>query len=342
MLFVSTFRPNSDGIAQYAEQLLAALQTTGRTFKRLGIASGGGDSVRLLAGQLRPLRILRTAHHVDDVVVMYIPTYFQRGSAASRMTSVLSLWLVSRIRRTTFVIHEPDPPLPDGADRAEQLTFRALEAARRLLWSRASLVFHTDWERRRFASRYPARGGRIERLAAQVAYTTRVGISQAEARERLGLDAGRAIVLMIGFFSPHKRFDRGVEAVGRSARDDLELHIVGSPISDWPEVDECVADLRERAGAAANVHLHEIYVSDDDFDLWIRAADAVLLPYGTSSSSGVVARAQLLGTRVIATGAGGMAEQLGPSDIRVDDDDQLLAAVRGLASRTTADGSAPA
>jgi hypothetical protein len=70
VLFVSTFRPNPDGIALYSDELLTALRPSGRTFVRLGIASGGGDRVRLLAGFTRPLWILVAARGVDDVVVM--------------------------------------------------------------------------------------------------------------------------------------------------------------------------------------------------------------------------------------------------------------------------------
>lgn len=341
MLFVSTFRPNPDGIALYSDELLTALRPSGRTFVRLGIASGGGDRVRLLAGFTRPLWILVAARGVDDVVVMYIPTYFQRGTTISRAVSLLSLWVVSRLRRATFVLHEPDLPLPEHATPRERRAFRFLERVRRFLWSRARLVFHTEWERQRFVARYPGRWGRVERLAPQAAYSTSIVVPAAQARAGLGLPDGRVIVLMIGFLSPHKRFDRGIAAAAESGRDDLDLHIVGSPISDWPEVEECVADLRERAAGAKNVYLHEQFVSDDDFDMWIRAADAVLVPYGTASSSAVVARAQLLGTRVIASGAGGIAEQLGDSDIAFGDDAELRAALSSLAS-TSVDGHARA
>jgi glycosyltransferase involved in cell wall biosynthesis len=262
---------------------------------------------------------------------MYIPTYWQAGSTASRAASLLSLRLVTRLRRVTFVIHEPDPLLAVNAGRRESIEFRILEAVRRRLWARAGLVFHTEWERQRFAARYPGGSGRIERIVDHSAgFVTTVAATKPEARRALELPADRVILLMIGFFSPHKRFERGIEAVARAGRADLELHIVGSPISDWAEVKRCAEDLRTRARQTPDVHLHERFVSDEEFDVWIRAADAVLVPYTSAASSGVVARTQVVGTLLISSGAGGIAEQLTDDDLRFDDDTELVEIIRRL------------
>lgn len=51
--------------------------------------------------------------------------------------------------------------------------------------------------------------------------------------------------------------------------------------------------------ATSSVTLIEEYVSDEDFDMWIVAADVLLLPYRRAWSSGALARARLLGTRSI-------------------------------------------
>ena len=40
-------------------------------------------------------------------------------------------------------------------------------------------------------------------------------------------------------------------------------------------------------------------LNDEEFDRWIQAADMVLLPYRTISSSGVAARASLYGKKLI-------------------------------------------
>jgi glycosyltransferase involved in cell wall biosynthesis len=166
-------------------------------------------------------------------------------------------------------------------------------------------------------------------------FTTTVRATHAEARERLGLPADRTLLVMIGFLSPSdpdKGYDRAIAAA--RAVPDVELHIVGSPIREAPEVDALLAQLRA-AAREPRIHLHEGFVDDEAFDLWLRAADAVLTPYRTGSSSGVLARARLLGTPFVTSDAGGLAEQAGPDDFVVRDDAELIAAVRALAARGT-------
>jgi glycosyltransferase involved in cell wall biosynthesis len=335
LLVVSPFPPKPDGIARYTEQLLRALPD--RRCRRLGIPGGGGDHVLLLSGGLRPLRILRHARGADDVLVMYHQTYFHHFGFGSRLASYLSLWLVSRACPVTFVIHEPDDALPAEVGRRGKLEYRILEVIRRQLWGGVRrLVFHTAFEQRRFAARFPPRG-REERIVEHgAAFVPAVATTREQARAQLALPADRAIALMIGFLSPHKRYDRVIDAFAAAAPESCELHIVGSPITDWPEVMAHVEALRRAVRAAPRVHLSERFLDDGEFDLWLRAADAVIVPYATASSSGVVERAHLFGTPLITTGAGGIAEQLHPGDRVYGSDGELIAALEAMAAGRSA------
>jgi glycosyltransferase involved in cell wall biosynthesis len=84
-----------------------------------------------------------------------------------------------------------------------------------------------------------------------------------------------------------------------------------------------------------NVHVHDTYVSNADFDTWLAAADVVVLPYVSTYSSGVAARAKVLGRRILASRVGGLPEQLGAGDVSYGSDAELKDALRSL-------GSAPA
>jgi SAM-dependent methyltransferase len=70
--------------------------------------------------------------------------------------------------------------------------------------------------------------------------------------------------------------------------------------------------------------------SDEEFDRWIVASDAVLLPYREIWSSGVLERARILDRRVIAAPAGGLVEQVRPDDMIVSDDVELANAIAEL------------
>jgi glycosyltransferase involved in cell wall biosynthesis len=333
VLVVSPFPPARDGIARYAVQLIDALGGE-RSFRRLGTPEGGGERTRALHRGVRALALLGDARGYDDILVHYHPEYYIRGGAISRLACYASWALVVRMRNVIFVIHEPDEP---GKAKASRRWFGAEERLRRLLWARAArLVFHTEWERKRFAERFPPRRRRQDVVVRHGAFfSTAVDVPREHARARLGLATDRAIFVIIGFLSrenPDKGYDRAIQALGEAGDARAQLHIVGSPIRTGRVTDLLVAELRQTARERPDVHLHEGFVGDEDFDLWIRAADAVLTPYRSASSSGVAVRAHLLGTRVITSGVGGLAEQVEAGDIVARSDAELASAIRRVSA----------
>jgi glycosyltransferase involved in cell wall biosynthesis len=203
----------------------------------------------------------------------------------------------------------------------------------------ACVVFHTDVERGAFSERFPARRLRTERVVDHgVAFDSPVRCSRSEARAKLGLPSDRVLLLCIGFLSPYKGYERAIAAIAEADARELELHLVGSLNNPDPHLVEYVDRLRRLTEGLPHVHLHEEVVSDEVFDLWIRAADAVLAPYVAASSSGVVARAQLLGTTVIASGAGGIQEQLRSGDVCFSTDEELVAVLRSLSAHSARSG----
>ena len=315
-----------DGIARYADQLIAA-DTAGRRFLRVGIPEGPGDYHRTFHAGPRALWLLRDAKRGDDVVLHYHPHYYIRGGAPARIASYASWGLLSLLRRVTVVAHEPDPETGPALE----------EKVRAWAWRRVPrIVFHSDWQRDRHVARFGTRSRqRLVVIHHGDFYATSLTASRTDARDRLGLPQDRTILLMIGFISatfPDKGYDRAVAAVQEADEPGVELHIVGSPIREDDAIDALMADLREAAAAGPQITLHEGFVDDETFDLWVRAADAVLTPYRTASSSGVVARAQLLGTPVVTSDVGGLVSQAGPGDVVVRDDDELVQAVRRVSS----------
>jgi hypothetical protein len=152
---------------------------------------------------------------------------------------------------------------------------------------------------------------------------------RAEARAALGIDGDGPVLVCAGFVQPSKGFDRAVEAFGASgaAGRGARLYVVGSVRDRTPENVAHLEGLRRLAAGTPGVTLHPRFPSDDEFDAWIAAADAVVLPYRRTWSSGVLARAQALGTPAIVAAEGGLAEQAGPADTVVEDDRGLAEAI---------------
>ena len=79
--------------------------------------------------------------------------------------------------------------------------------------------------------------------------------------------------------------------------------------------------------ASPHLYLHERFVGDDEFDHWIKAADAVVLPYREIWSSSVIERSQNLGTRVIASDLPQLREQARSDALLVSGLDDLRVAM---------------
>ena len=212
---------------------------------------------------------------------------------------------------TEILIHEADPPV----------RWRPDYVLLRLAFSRARLLFHTDAERRTFEREY-----RIRATASTISHTDGVrvsGIGRVEARRRLAVPAGDVVFVCPGFLHPAKGFERAIEAwnmAGMPGR----LAIVGSVRDRTPENVAYADMLRRLCTGVDRLLLVEDYVSDEDFDAWIAAADLVILPYRRSWSSGALARAQRLGTPAAVAEVGGLAEQAGPNDVVFRSDEELV------------------
>ena len=333
-VIVSKFSPSHDGIAKYADQL-AASASQGATVVRLGLPGSDGDVVRRLDGALRPLRMLRVARAGDEILLMWNPWYYISGRVWHRTAAYFALGLVFRVRKTRIFVHEPIGAVAVRPRLIRGLLDRFERTVQQWCWSSpAEVVFHTAWEReefgRRLGRKLPPDRTRLENPGAYYRPYTRG--SRDQARQRLGLHRDALLFVCLGFLARHKGQDRAVRALSRVEHGSAELHVVGSALYDAPDIVDYIEELRQLVRSVRGAFLVERFIDDQEFDLWIRAADAVLVPYRSSvSSSAVVARARLLGTRVLASPVGGIPEQLGAKDLVVASDDALASALMDMA-----------
>jgi glycosyltransferase involved in cell wall biosynthesis len=331
---VSTFPPRRDGIGRYADQLAFELGTR-REVIRIGLPGSSADRVVRLDGALRPLRLLRLTRRSDHVTLMWHPEFFISGRAWGRAAAYLSLGTVLRRRRVRVVVHEPDRDIRQRRG-ARRLADSLERSAQDWCWaSGAEFSFHSRWEKARFESRFPhpASSRRLSILEHGKTFRPFAEATRTDARERFGWEQQATVFLAIGFLGRAKGFDRAVRAFARLPKGAAQLLIVGDRLyENSAEVGSYVRELRALTGAVPGARLEERFVEDEEFDLLIIAADAVLAPYRSAASSGVVARARLLRTPVIATQAGGLCEQLGPDDVLVRSDDELAEALLRFSS----------
>jgi glycosyltransferase involved in cell wall biosynthesis len=326
VLIVSSYPPRHCGIGAYAATQAGRARAAGEDVVVLSPPDGDGDArVDFLASGAVFREAARLGADADRIVVHFQPALYYRPGARAAASKVATSWaLLSLVRRrpqTEILVHEADPPV----------RWRPDYALLRKAFARARLLFHTDAERVALQRSYGLRRVRARLVDHDEGVTLHGAVSRDEARRRLGLPAGDAVLLCAGFLHRDKGFDRAVLAFA-AAGSPGRLEIVGSVRDRTTDNLGYAAELRALAAATTGVTLHQDYAADEDFDAWIAAADAVILPYRRSWSSGALARAHALGTPALLSRAGGLPEQAGPNDRLFGSDDELAALIREVAA----------
>lgn len=122
------------------------------------------------------------------------------------------------------------------------------------------------------------------------------------ARQRLGLTGD--VALFFGYVRDYKGLDTLLEAWPRVRERRPATLVVAGEFYEKPERYRALA---ARAGEGA-VRFIDRYIPDDEVEALFRAADVAVLPYRSATQSGVTHVAYALGTPVITTRVGGLAE----------------------------------
>jgi glycosyltransferase involved in cell wall biosynthesis len=293
---------------------------------------GAGDLTAPLLGGGAFREAARIAARFDRIVVHFQPALYYRPKAPVSKVAT-SFWLLALMLRARpkveVVVHEADPPKLWRPD------YFLLRLAFRLA---GTVSFHSEAEWQALERDYLVK---VRGRVAPHLVSLHGAVTRDQARERLGLGSGEGpIFLCAGFLQPSKGFDRAVEAFAAAAGAGngvgARLFIVGSVRDRTSENLAFARSLADRVRAVAGVTLIDRFVSDDEFDLWVAAADRIVLPYRRSWSSGILARAHLLGTPAIVSAMGGLAEQAIEHDVVVRDDAELARALRGGADQVLA------
>ena len=315
ILVVAPFPPQRDGIGAYALHQVERLRAEGHDVTVLSPPEGDGDVREPFTGGKALRRAAREGAGYDRIIVHFQPTLFHpaRRPVGKIAASLALLRLADRRPQLEIVVHEADPHVRWRPDYA--LLRRAFRRAGRL-W------FHTEEERKRLESEYgiTVQSGLVPHL---------VGGRRSpkdEARRQLGINQAGTLLVCPGFLHPSKGFDRALDAF--PADNGAKLVIVGSVRQPTEENREYARTLAARCAAVPGATLIERFVSDEEFDLWLSAADWVVLPYRRSWSSGVLAKAQAVGAPAIVTAVGGLAEQASERDVVVQTEEELVTALR--------------
>lgn len=320
VLVVGPYPPRRCGVGAYSFALVERLRERGDQVTLVTPPDGDGD-LRVPFHGGRPFRVAaRLAPGYDRILVHFQPALYYRPRApVSKIRTSLALLRLCRDHPgVEILVHEADPPIRWRPDYA--LLRRAFRRA-------PMLLFHTEREHRQLEEAY-----RIRVPARLVDHREGIAVrarpSREEARRMLELPLHEPVFVSLGFLHPDKGVERAIEAIRRTGAG--RLFVVGSVKDATPRNLAYAKRLSELSGDG--VVLIERFLEEEELDAWTAAADAVVLPYRRSWSSGALARAQSLGTPAIVTAVGGLPEQASDRDVVVSDDRELDEALLRIAS----------
>jgi len=126
------------------------------------------------------------------------------------------------------------------------------------------------------------------------------------ARESLGLPPNGRVALFFGFIRPYKGVDLLLEALAHpDVRDSWHAVVAGEA---WGGDGDRLRALHDRLGLHGRVSLRLGYVPETELEVYLAAADVIVLPYRSGSQSAVAPRALAHGLPVLSTDVGGLSE----------------------------------
>lgn len=335
-LMVTPYAPYRDGIANYAVQEVAAARAAGRDMEVLSPLPSAAQHHLRLGSALGMGRLIRAARRYDRVVLQLYPELLF-GACRGRRER-LAVWGLLRVlcsvTKVELRIHEIEYDEPAADPQARRLGHAALSAA-------AAVTVHTAPEQQRLTEAFDLVTGAVSLVDHGVNFARRTETTREDARESLGVPGDAFVFLSIGFVQRHKGFDRGVRALDRLDDPDgrVRIYVVGDIRIDHPDLLDYREELESLCRHVDGAEFRPGYVSDEEFDRWLVAADCLVLPYREIWSSSVIERAGIYGVPVIATDVGGLAAQAPAGSRVVADDDALAEAMAEVAGLSLGAGS---
>jgi beta-1,4-mannosyltransferase len=200
--------------------------------------------------------------------------------------------------RTVFTLHNLTPTYPLHPCWVDYLGH----------WVAANLtdavIVHCETARRALARRYGRR-----RNVFVVPHPHYIGVypnsmTRDESRRILGLRSTDIVFASVGGIRPNKGLDQLIDAFSSMHGDNLRLVIAGRP---WPPA-RYVEELFRKAVTDQRITLHLRELKDDEFQIYLSAADIAVYPFRSILTSGSVILAMSFGKPVVVPAVGCLPE----------------------------------
>ena len=210
-------------------------------------------------------------------------------------------------KKVVLTVHNVNAAARDGGD---SISNRISLRAQYMLADH--LFVHTTKMKNQLASEFAVTKSKVSVIPFGINNTVpNTSLSQLEARNQLGFEQTEWVLLFFGNIAPYKGLEFLVEAFIQLALEDARhrVLIVGRPKQDqayW----ESIEDRIRQAGLAHRTYTRIEYVSDEETEIYFKAADVLIIPYTYVFQSGVLFLGYNFGLPAIVTDVGSLKEEV--------------------------------
>jgi D-inositol-3-phosphate glycosyltransferase len=137
-------------------------------------------------------------------------------------------------------------------------------------------------------------------------------LSPSAAKQRLGLRDDEKAILFFGRIRPYKGIEHLLAAFRKLAAEhsDYRLIIAGEPKKGSEEYRDEIERIVKTEFAPGRIILKIQFIPDEEMEVYLKAADVLVLPYKEIFQSGVLFLAYSFGLPVVATDVGSFREEI--------------------------------
>jgi len=174
------------------------------------------------------------------------------------------------------------------------------------------IFVHTDKMKNELVLRFSVAPEKVSVIPFGINNTVpRTRLSTNEAKNQVGVSTTDKTMLFFGNIAPYKGLDNLLTAFIELAKEDPRYHllIVGRPKQDrsyWKGIEEAI----QASEVCDRIKKRIEYITDEETELYFKAADVLILPYSYVFQSGVLFLGYSFGLPAVVTDVGSLREEI--------------------------------
>jgi len=210
-------------------------------------------------------------------------------------------------KKVVLTVHNVNAGKRDSKDSAaNRLTLR-------IQYRLADHIFvHTGKMKQELIEEFGAQGDRVTVIPFGINNSVPdTKLTSSEARQRLGIGQDERTILFFGAITPYKGIEYLVDAFKQilPRHDDYHLIIAGRP-NNCEGYWRAIVDASREGVERGRILLKGEYISDDETEVYFKAADVLVLPYRHVYQSGVLCLGYSFGVPILAADVGSLKDEI--------------------------------